>query len=191
MGRNIKNNSGGPNKLFSRLAAEKKKSVMALCLIGVMVFMWARMFRGKTPESARAALTAEVMAKSESDYGVKMSFIELPKVTGRNDALTRDFFVIDGGNLNRSAAEFVLGDGGEEIARRVAEKLKLEAIVVSTSPQAFINDKFLSVGDKLNISDGDNAHECEVIGIEEGKAVIRCGEAEITLKLTDIQVNTK
>ena len=192
MGQNIKNNGRGVNKLFSQLAAEKKKGVIALCLIGVMVFMWARMFGGKTPAGAEAALMSGAMSGGQSDSKLKISFIELPKVIGRNDVLTRDFFVMDGRGLSGTkAAEFVLEGDGEEAMRQVAEKLKLEATIMGENPQAVINDELLSVGDKLQVSDGGNTYECEVIWIEEGKAVIRCGETEITLKLMDTQVNAK
>ena len=53
------------------------------------------------------------------------------------------------------------------------------------SPQAFINDVLLSVGDKLPVRDGDNTYECEVIRIEENKVFIRCGQTEIQLKLAE------
>ena len=75
-------------------------------------------------------------------------------------------------------------DGNEEIIRKVAEKLKLEAIGLDGNPQAFINNKLLSVGDKLLVRDGGNTYECEVMAIEENVVLIKCGDAEITLKVT-------
>ena len=120
-----------------------------------------------------------------------LSFIELPKVKGRNDVLTRDFFAVDswqgfmrGGNSNGfGEVSFVSKNGSEEVVKRVAEKLKLEAIVSGQNPRAFINDKLLSVGDKLFVRDGIDMYECEVTEIEETEVFIRCGEAEITLRL--------
>ncbi len=90
----MRNSGKGTNSLFSQLAAEKKKSVTALCLIGVMVFMWVRVLGKKTSEDAEGALmTQEVNADSPgSNPELKISFTELPKVKGRNDVLTRDFF---------------------------------------------------------------------------------------------------
>ena len=77
-------------------------------------------------------------------------------------------------------------DGREEVIRRVAEKLKLEAIGLGKNPQAFINDKLLSVGDKWLVKDRGDMYECEVVRIGENTVFIRCGEAEITLKLTQV-----
>ena len=191
-----KNSGNGTNKLFSQLAAEKKKTIMALCLIAVMAFMWVKVLGKKTPESAEAALTAQKMNPntSASNSELKISFIELPKVKGRNDGLTRDFFaadgwqnfIRDGEGENLAGVEevsIVSKNGLKKAARRVAEKLKLETIVLGENPQVFINDKLLSVGDKLLVRDGLNTYECEVIGIERNTVFMKCGEAEITLKL--------
>lgn len=190
-------NSSGPNVLYSRLAAEKKKVVIALCLIAVMAFMWLRMLGKKTPNTATAAVgQAELSSDtSASDSPSKISFIELPNIAGRNDALTRDFFDAagwqnffgeeEGKNLKVVEEISVISEKGRgEITRKVAEKLKLGAIVLDANPQAFINDKSLSVGDKLVIRDGADTFECEVVQIEEKTVLIKCGEAEITLKLT-------
>jgi hypothetical protein len=190
MKQNVRNHGNRSNRLFSQLAAEKKKTVIALCLIGLMVFMWARVLGGKTPEAAKAAVTIN-QANSE----LKISFIELPKVKGRNDVLAKDFFAADGwqdfmrGGEGKSLAgikevDIVSRDGNEEVFKRVAEKLKLEAIGLGKNPRAFINDELLTVGDKLLVSDRADKYECEVVGIEKNIVFIRCGEAKITLNLT-------
>ncbi len=199
MEQKLRNSGSGANRVFSRLAAEKKKTVAAVCLIAVMVFMWVRMLAPKTPRGAKAALTAQEAVKGESNSELKISFTELPKVSGRNDALTRDFFASNGWqNFIRSGegenlsgiegVNVVSRDGSEEVIRRVAEKLKLAAIVLGGNPQTFINDKLLSVGDKLLVRDGGDSFECEVVGIEEKMVFIRCGEAEITLKLMQTSI---
>ena len=192
MQQNPRNSNNTLNMLMSRLAAEKTRSITAICLIAVMVFMWVRVLGGKTPKSAEAALTAQD-ASSDASKSVRISFIELPKIEGRNDVLTRDFFTVDnwqaflngGKNLiSIEEANAVAKNDGEEAVKRVAAKLKLEAIGLGENPQAFINDKLLSVGDKLSVKDGDNTYECIVIGIEENKVSVKFGEAQITLKLT-------
>ncbi|MHC4483163.1 MAG: hypothetical protein ACYSW4_06410 [Planctomycetota bacterium] len=193
MKQNIRNRDNRTDKPFSRLAAENKKAVIALCLIGVMVFMWVRVLGGKTPQTAKAAVTARDTGQPNSK--LKISFIELPKVKGRNDALAGDFFDADrwrgfmrdgeGGNLTGiEEVSVVSKNGSEEVIRRVAEKLKLEAIGLGKNPQAFINDKLLSAGDKLLVRDKVDVYECEVIEIRENRVFIRCGEAKITLRLT-------
>ncbi len=188
MRQNVRNNGKGANRLFSQLAAEKKKSVAALCLIALMAFMWVRVLMKKTPESAKAAVGQEEVKPNTSE--LKISFIELPEVAGRNDALTRDFFAANDWQSFMSGGEVnvVSRDGDEEIIKRVAKKLKLEAIGLGKNPQAFINDKLLAVGDKLLVAEGADTYECEVVGIEEKTVSIRCGEAEITLKLTQASI---
>ena len=186
MKQNIKDNSSGPNRIMSQLAAEKKKTITALCLIGLMVFMWVKVLGGKTPQSAEATLMAQKanLDTSRVNSELKISFIELPKVKGRNDVLTRDFFAADGWQVMRGGEVNVVSKNGSEgVVTRIAKKLNLEAIGLGKNPQAFINDKLLSVGDKLLVRDGVNTYECEVIGIEENTVSVRYGEVEIQLKL--------
>ncbi|MHC4640768.1 MAG: sortase family protein [Planctomycetota bacterium] len=177
------------------MAAEKKKTVTALCLIAVMIIMWARVISRKTPAAVAAAvLTQEDVKPAASDLELNLSFIELPKIEGRNDVLTRDFFAVgdwqdfirnkEGKNLNEDVN--VVSRHNKEVMKRVAEKLKLEAIGLDGNPQVFINNKLLSVGDKLLVKDGGNTYECEVVSIEENTVLIKCGEAEITLKLAKV-----
>jgi hypothetical protein len=177
------------------LAAEKKKTVFALCLIALMAFMWVRVLGRKTPATANAGLTAQQGgSKAQSDSQIKISFTELLKVPGRNDIMTRDFFdpvgwrgfTKDREGRNPAGNQevyHVSTDAGGEVITQIAQKLQLEAIVLGESPQAFINDKLLSVGDKLLVKDGVNQYECEVVEIQEGAVFIRCREAQIKLEL--------
>jgi hypothetical protein len=92
---NIRNSSNGGSRLFSQLAAEKKKTVIVMCLIAAMVFMWVRVLGRKVPQSAEAAVVTQEMTKSQANSELKIFFVELPKVKGRNDVLTRDFFAVE------------------------------------------------------------------------------------------------
>lgn len=196
MKQNVKNSGNGTNGLVGRFAAEKKKTVTALCLILLMVFMWARVLSRKTPEAAAAAQRKENVVPDilGADLGLNISFIELPKVAGRNDVITRDFFAVDDWRdfirdekgVGIEEVNVVSKDGNEEVLRRIAEKLKLEAIGLDGNPQAFINGKLLSVGDKLLVRDGGNKYECEVVEITENVVVIKCAEGEISLELTKV-----
>ncbi len=47
--------------------------------------------------------------------------------------------------------------------------------MLGENPRAFINDRHLSVGDKLFIGDGINTCECKVTAIEGDTVFIRCG----------------
>lgn len=193
MRRNVRNKSNRSKGFVSQLASEKKRAVTALCLIGVMTFMWIRVLTRKAPQTAEAVVTAEQLSTAElSNPELQISFIELPKVAGRNDVISRDFFDADNwrhfiererkrGGLEE--VNILSGDGNEEVIRKVAEKLKLEAVMVSENPRAYVDGKVIEVGDKMLIGDGINKYECEVVAIEENTVVIKCREAEITLKL--------
>jgi hypothetical protein len=195
MRQKVTNHSGLTRGLMGQLAAEKKKAVTTLCLILVMAFMWLRVLTKNAPEASQASLiTGQLNPQDQVSQELNVSFIELPKVAGRNDVITRDFFTSNGwryfGNGQKEKAvieevNIVSKNGNEEVIRKVAEKLKLEAtVVLGTNPRAYINDKVVSVGDKVLIRDGIDTYECEVIEIKENTVVIKCREAEVTLKLT-------
>ena len=193
------NNNNGANRLIGHLAAEKKKVAMAVCLVVLMAFMWVRVFFRKTTTAEAEAAAKQANQESVSKPVLKISYIELPEVVGRNDVITRDFFSsdnwrnFDGKGKNIVSIEevnVVPGDGREEVIRKVVENIKLEAIVVGDNAKAFINNKVHSVGDKLLIKDGVNEYECEVVAIEENAVVISCSEAEVKLKLRrEIEIN--
>ena len=63
--------------------------------------------------------------------------------------------------------------------------------MLSNNPRAFINNKVISVGDKVLIRDGVDTYECEVIEIKENMVVIKCREAEVTLRLTQVSMIDK
>ncbi|MEA3224938.1 MAG: hypothetical protein U9Q07_03235 [Planctomycetota bacterium] len=199
MKQNVRNNTAGARKVLDRLAEEKKKSVMALCLISVMAFMWVRVLTGKAPEGAEAAPVTE-----QSDTGnhlnekYSVSFVELPKVAGRNDVIVRDFFVsngwqhfVDGQGRKPDGIEevsIVSTDGNEEVIKKVAKKLKLGATMLSANPLTFINGEVRRTGETVLVRDGNKTYECEVVKIEENTVVLKCGEAEITLKLVPVSM---
>ena len=188
----LRNNNNGVNRLIGHLAAEKKKAVMAVCLVALMAFMWVKVFFRKTTAVEAKVTTEQTNQENGSKLALKISYLELPKVAGRNDVITRDFFSSnDWRNFNGKGKNFISieevnlvpGNGSEEVIRKVVENIKLEAIVVGENAKAFINNKVHSVGDKLLIKDGINEYECEVVEIEENAVVISCSEAEVKLKL--------
>jgi len=194
----VVNHSRLAKGMFRPLAAEKKKTIAASCLIIVMAILWIRVLTNNGPETAEAVITVEQSnIEDTSAENSSISFIKLPHIVGRNDVITRDFFAsndwrhFNGGKKRNLAViedvNVISKNGNEEVIRKVAEKLKLEAIVVlSNKPRAFINNKVISVGDKVLIRDGNDTYECEVIEIQEKEniVVIKCREAEVTLKLT-------
>jgi len=197
MRQKMTNKSTGARKVLDRLTEEKKKSVTALCLIAVMAFMWIRVLTKKTPQGAEAApVTEQSSTENLPNEKYRISSVELPKVAGRNDVIVRDFFASDGWQHFVNGQErkpdgieqvsVVSTNGNEEVIKTVAEKkLKLGAIMLSAEPLVLINDKELSMGGKVLVRDGTDMYEFELVEIEENTVVLTCGEAEITLKLTD------
>ncbi len=193
MRRNLKNNAQLAGRLAGRFAAEKKKMVIALGLITLMVFMWVRVLGEKGPRGAEASFMGQMANTGKPVSQLKISFIELPDIKGRHDFLTRDFSVveswrdfIDGPSESSTRDEevnVVTKKGLEEVAKLVAENLKLEVIEFGSVPQAFISGKILTKGDKLEVSDGVKKYQCEVLKIEKNAVYLRCGSTEVELKL--------
>lgn len=198
MKQSIRNSSTGAKKLFRRLAEDKKRSVTAVCLVAVMVFMWIRVFTKKAPEGAEASLmTGQMEHGNQANERYRVLFIELPKVAGRNDVIVRDFFASDGwqnfvNGKEREPIDIVevnaVSSDDEEVIRKVAEKLKLQAILLREEPLVFINNTSLRAGEELRIRDGADKYVFEVIEIKENAVVMSCREAEITLKLPSVSM---
>lgn len=201
MRRKAKNSSSGrANTILGPLAADKKKVVLAACLIAVMAFMWIRVLRKDAPRAAEAnSLTQQgaPLSQGQQNSPSKISFVELPKVAGRHDVITRDFFApghwwksikgLQGENLSGAdEVKLVSSRGDQGVINLLTARLKLGAIVEDKNLQVFMNGKLLSVGEKLLIREGDRTFECEVVRIEESQVVIRCEQAEVTLKLKQI-----
>ena len=187
----------GVTKIRERLGEERKKTVTAMCLIALMAFMWIRMLTKKTPQSSEAGPAAEQSStENPPNEKYRVSFVELPKVAGRNDVVARDFFspngwrhFVDGQGRKPDGIDevsVVSTGGNEEVIKKVAQKkLKLGAIILSTDPRVFINDDLLLTGQKVLVRDGIEKYEFEVVKIEANTVVLTCREAEITLRLAD------
>lgn len=181
-------------------ALEKGKSMVAACLIGLMILMWVRVFAKKhSPRTAEAALTAQ--AESLSGRGrneVKIRFIKLPEIKGRNDILSRDFFAVEewenfikdaDGNTNKVEEVNVIveDDSGQGRRRkavlRLARQLKLDVIALGKRPEAFIENTLVSVGDKLQVEDKGRLYEFDVIEIGEKEVVLMCQGVRLEIKM--------
>lgn len=180
--------------MLGRFAAEKKKTGIALCLIAIMAVMWIKVLTKKGPADAQAGTGAEQgPVREQPKEEPRISFIDLPQVPGRNDLISRDFFATAGWedfaadedvtDIFDVGVDVPATDTRKNIAERIEQLLRLQAIGWGQNPQAFINDKLLSVGEKLVVTDGKETYECEVIEIRRNAVLIRCREAEITLKL--------
>jgi hypothetical protein len=171
------------NRLVDRLAADKKKCVIAAALIVLMIFMWIRLLGGKGPQSAGAAVLPKLTERNLSSpvENLKFVFVELPYVEGRHDVLARDFFRMDG-QFSGTEASIVSTDSGKDGAREVAQGLRLEAISMGPQSEAFINDKLVKVGDMI-VVEGSKSYQCQVKSIRANSVIVKYGETEIELKL--------
>ena len=183
------------NKAVPRRAGggDKKKAIVAFGLILVMAFMWVKVLSGKKNVQAANAAPQQTQAKDAGEF--EISYIQLSNVDGRNDILTRDVF--DSGQWvgfkTKGGNEYVAtgfdtkysGDQNQMAGtiKRVAEELKLEAILGGDLPQAFINNKLLSVGQTLTVPHNDRPYEFEVVRINENEVELKCFDLIVTKKI--------
>lgn len=193
----------GAQGLISHLAEDKKRTAVVLCLVALMALMWVKAFGTKArKETSMTSIPTKVEASAAGLHSdLKMSFIKLPEVVGRNDVLKRDYFAANGwwsftgqspGRtiVDVETASVALKDGSEDTIRQVAAKLKLEAIALDESAQAFVNNRLLRVGDTLDVKDGAASYEFEVLEIAETTVLMRCGKGKVTLKLASASDET-
>jgi hypothetical protein len=191
----MRNINESANRVISQFRAEKKKSVAALCLVSLMAFMWIRVLLSKGPAGTEAAMVPPIFnSQDTSASSIEVSFIELPRIEGRHDILTRDIFSWNewegfrgyGQGVNhKEQVDVVSEEGKEDVIRRIVNQLRLEAIELGQKPRIFLNDEFISTGEKLQIRDGKEIYDCEVISIQQDVVVIRCGKSQIRLKLEE------
>jgi hypothetical protein len=197
MARNARTNLQSARRTLSRLALERKRTVVALGLSAIMAIMWVRVLLGQKPDSAAAGPEPVQQGAAQQERPALVRLIELPKVPGRNDCIHRDFFAAqnrayfqpNGARRVSTDAEVQIVSSGHarEVIQRVAQRLKLEAVLWSEDPgkdpQVFINDRLLRTGEKLTVTDGTDSIEFEVLQIQESSVLIGSGGTRLTLKL--------
>ena len=193
MNKQVTNKTVIDTGILSRLTADKKKTVAALCLIGLMVFMWVRVLTRK-PDGAEAVPTIPVIndVAPGTEALQKYSPVDLPRIEGRHDVLARDFFSSNDWRDFHGGTNFggISASGGNgELARRIAKALQFDAILTGSEGrlQVSINDALYSVGDTIEIKQGEEVYEFEVVEIEDNRVSISFKETKIELKL--IQTN--
>lgn len=200
MGHNRKSNLRPARAILDHLAVNGKKTVLALALIVFMGLMWIRVLTGQKPGSAGAAPEPTLNERAGPETLAKVQFIELPKLPGRNDSIYGDFFAIqdrahfrpnDMRNTGTETEVRVTSPGhAQEVIRRIAERLKLEAVLWSENPQVFVNDRLLKVGDTLPVKEGAKTLNFEVLRINENSVLVGCDGTQLTLKLAQfVEVN--
>jgi hypothetical protein len=181
------------------------KIILAVALIAVMGFLWIRMFlrhgkpaaasgKSPVPKAAQAA-----GAKSTAPP-VRLSYAPLTIVPGRQDRLARDLFsvpdkavfpwqqkVLPVPQAEKPGADTPPEDPWEKLIRPLVERMVVDAI--GTDPkgtaQAFIQDRFLSVGDVLPLKQGQTLYELKVKQIHSNAVVLGWQDHEVTLRMSE------
>lgn len=167
---------------------------MAGGLFLLMLFMWVRVFVGHGPAAATAAPPSASVQSVSHKGPVQVKFVELPRLPGRHDTIKEDFFTTkDRAYFRRSAAgrnartdqevPVVSSSYAQEVIQRLTPTVKLEAVLWSESPRAFINDQLLSVGNKLTVKIGTEVFEVEVLQIYVDSVRVGCDGIQLTLGL--------
>jgi len=197
MTHNGKRRVSSADRLLDHLRMGGKKTVVACALVSIMLFMWVRVLLGHRPAAAAAAPPPKPAATSSGTAPVRVTLVELPKSPGHHDTIARDFFVAsDESYARRNAAGRNTGTEKEvpaasssnvqEVIRRVAQTLKLEAVFLQGRPQAFLNDQSLSVGEKLTVKDDTASYEFEVVEIYMDSVLVECQGIQLRLKLAQV-----
>jgi hypothetical protein len=175
------------------LAHDRKKTVAALALVAVMAVMWSRVLLGRKPEAADASSSPGQVTDHE-DHGAGVRFQELPIIPGRNDRINRDFFAVEDWKRFRKSSHVVIAgsdaqtpvvssDRTREAVARVAERLNLEAVLLTKNPQVFVNNQLMNVGDTLSVEEGAETYDFEIVRIEADSVLVRCRERQLTLQV--------
>lgn len=198
MARNGKNNIRPGGRVMSILM-DGKKTVLASGLVLVMAFMWVRVLTGNKPSSAAAAPAPRQTEPVVQRVIAKVKLVELPKIPGRNDSIYKDCFNMQNracfrqvADVQRTSADtevlIVPPNRDQEVIQQVAQTLKLGAVLRNPSPQAFVNDRFLAVGDTFTVEHSAGPLEFEVLQIHEDSVLVECHGIQLTLKLASMEV---
>jgi len=181
------------HQVLDRLAIDRKKAVFAVSLLAVMAFMWFRVLTGRQPAPAAANTDTTQGQPKPQKPPRDIDYLELPNLPGRNDCINRDFFACRDWECFRQSANssrnlgievhMTAPDRAQQVAARLGQRLKLEAVLRDGTPRAFINDQLLRLGDRLTVRDGPDTCEFEVLRIYEDSVLVGCNGTQLTLKL--------
>lgn len=192
--------------LLGHLPAKKAKIIIAVVLVTAMAFMWAKVLLGEKTENPKGSALGPVDARNQSAKpdekpAIKISYIQLPAVPGRNDVLAKDIFTsrnwtaFDWGNdEDAKNVEIVSQDDDgrqmhENNIRQIAERVTVDAISSDQSGkiQAFIQDDVVSLGSKLTVEQNGHAYEFIVMEIQTDKVVLGWKNCTVTLQIAQLQ----
>ena len=184
------------------MAASRPKVIIAVVLITIMALMWVRVLV-RSKSDAKAAQTESALVNAHSDKQnkqpkIKLSYIELPVVKGRNDSLTRDIFRAQNWKAFSSVTDpdpatgENTGEGPDKYdiyktrIRQIAKTMTLDLISIGRNgrgSQALIENKLVSVGSKLAVKYNKQTYEFVVTKIKQNEVVLEWENFSITLTM--------
>jgi hypothetical protein len=191
--------------LLGRLPAKKTKVIFAIVLMTVMAFMWVKVLLAEKAKKAKnfaLDTLAEKNLPKEPDEQprIKVSYVKMPIVPGRNDMLTKDIFMPQnwtafkwGHDENSENVEILSQDNDgrlihEKNVRQIAESVTVDAISTDQNGrvQAFIQDDVVSFGSKLKIEHNGYTYEFIVTEIKPDKVVLGWKNCIVTLQMSQL-----
>jgi hypothetical protein len=199
MQQNPDNTANLGNRLASYVAVERRKVMVAVCLIIVMGIMWVKLLTGKGEPSAATAATIAALPQTETKAAaLRITYKELPIVKGRNDTVAVDFFSPgdwraflskDASEQLSSAAGNTKGltdeDARSQAVREIAAGLRLQVTQTGPEPQAFISDKLVREGSEFTIVAGESTFDFKVLRITRQMVELRCENKTFEVRLKD------
>jgi hypothetical protein len=196
---NPASNSNLGNRLASYLAVKRKKAAVAVCLIAVMCFMWARLLMGTgEPASAAAATKTDASRPAGKAVPATIAYVAPPFVAGRNDTLKTDFFSPgdwraflsrdcgdNQGQVLERGEESAAGESRAAAIRRAAETLRLQIIETGSRPQAFISDTLVTEGSTFVVPVAEEHLEFRVLRLMPDGVKIQCENMTFEIRLKE------
>ena len=196
-------NVNNPSDLLGGFGADRKKIIIAAALISLMIFMWVRVILSSKAGNNASAAGAQTQAAIENAQQqtveeIKIDYIELPVVSGRNDKLSRNFFDADsfsafpldpdGGYVPGSGSQ---GNGVSHDQNRnidqIVQTIKVDAIIVgneSGKGEVFIAERLLSNGSTFDVDYKGRIYEFEVMEVFESKVVLKWKDVTVTIEMS-------
>ncbi len=179
---------GRPGGLWVRwLARTRTPWLLGALTIAVALVVRSAVEQGPQAGKADTVIDATV-PPPQSRTGTPVARVATPH---RNRGIERDFFVrerpISPGDPAESREpvpppSVPAGPTTDEAIKAALSGLVLQAIVMGEQPKAFLNDRFVRVGEELDL-EGYRDMVCEVKEIYEASVVLVCGRTSVVLRL--------
>ena len=170
-----------------------RKTVLAIGLVLLMIFMWIRVFlnKGKSVGSVKGSIVAPQINNITADKEAKLIRKELEFIPGRHDVLSHDMFADKKCSMEKTSTVTVETDTVDlEVQKStiadLAGGLKLDAIILdprNVRNQVFINGKLLMVGNILKVDHEGEDYDLTVVDIFQNKVELRCKGLKVSVKM--------